>query len=373
LNYTHKGKIDVIYIDPPYNTGNKDFKYNDSWVDSEDSYRHSKWLSFIEKRLKLTKSLLKSTGGIFISIDSIEVAQLKLLCDEIFGENNFVNIIVWKKTNSPKSQSNALGSQHEYVLFYAKDLSQLRINKFAGAIDEKYKASFAHDDGDGRGQYQTVALVAGGTQRSAKRKSFEFHGVTDQWLYKKETLEQWWQDNRIYKTNGGKYRLKKYLSETEGRLLSDIWIDDEIKALQGGSSEYMGFVTQKPLSLIKRICKLFHNKALILDFFAGSGTTGEAIIESNKDDDGRRKFILCTNNEDNNGDGKKIAEDICYPRIKKVIQGFIDNKSKKIEGFEGNLKYLKTDFVDANPTDRNKKKLVDKSTEMLCLKEDCFD
>jgi adenine-specific DNA-methyltransferase len=258
-------------------------------------------------------------------------------------------------------------------LFYAKDLSQLRINKFAGAIDEKYKASFAHDDGDGRGQYQTVALVAGGTQRSAKRKSFEFHGVTDQWLYKKETLEQWWQDNRIYKTNGGKYRLKKYLSETEGRLLSDIWIDDEIKALQGGSSEYMGFVTQKPLSLIKRICKLFHNKALILDFFAGSGTTGEAIIESNKDDDGRRKFILCTNNEDNNGDGKKIAEDICYPRIKKVIQGFIDNKSKKIEGFEGNLKYFKTDFVDANPTDRNKKKLVDKSTEMLCLKEDCFD
>ncbi len=362
LNYTHKGKIDVIYIDPPYNTGNKDFKYNDTWVDSEDSYRHSKWLSFMEKRLKLAKSLLKINGGIFISIDSIEIAQLKLMCDEIFGARNFVNIIVWKKTNSPKSQSNSLGNQHEYVLFYAKNLLQLKINKFVGQIDERYKESFKNDDNDGRGPYQTVAIVAAGTQRTANRKSFDFHGVTDQWLYKKETLEQWWKDGRIYKTGGGKYRLKKYLSETEGRLLSDIWIDDEIKALQGGSSEYMGFVTQKPLSLIKRVCKLFHDKSIVLDFFAGSGTTGEAVVQLNKEDNGGRKFILCTNNEDSGGEKHRIAEDICYPRLKNVLKKF-----------KGQLKYFKTAFVDAKSTDRNKKKLVNKSTEMLCLKEDCFD
>ena len=139
LNFTHNKAIDVIYIDPPYNTGNKDFKYNDNWIDKEDGYKHSKYLSFMSKRLKLAKNLLKPSGAIFISIDNIELAQLKILCDDIFGEQNFINIIVWKKTNSPKSQANSLGSQHEYVLFYAKDKSKLNINKFAGEIDDNYK------------------------------------------------------------------------------------------------------------------------------------------------------------------------------------------------------------------------------------------
>src|SRR3989344_6109639 len=160
LNYTHQGKIDVIYIDPPYNTGNKDFVYNDNYVDRGDVYHHSKWLSFMSKRLLLAKNLLKDKGIIFISIDSIELAQLKLLMNEIFGEDNFVNIIVWKKTNSPKSQANTLGFQHEYILFYAKNISQLKLNTIYRPFDEKSLKPYGYSDK--RGKFRLIELEAQG-------------------------------------------------------------------------------------------------------------------------------------------------------------------------------------------------------------------
>jgi adenine-specific DNA-methyltransferase len=372
LNFTHNKAVDVIYIDPPYNTGNKDFKYNDNWVDKEDGYRHSKYLSFMSKRLKLARNLLKPTGAIFISIDQNEIAQLKLLCDGIYGENNFVNILVWKKTNSPKSQSNSLGNQHEYILVYARDINKLELNKYAGEIDDNYKKSFRYDNKDGRGSYQTIALSNKTTMGGfGKMKEWEWRGVKARWIYSKEKLENWWKEGKIHKTKTG-YRLKDYLKDRKGKLLSDIWIDDEIKALQGGTGEYIGFATQKPLSLLRRILKLFDKKNIIvLDFFAGSGTTGHATMLLNQEDEGKRKFILCTNNEDNNGDGKKIAEDICYPRLKNSIKG-INGKGKSEKPIDENLKYYKHDFIESAPTDQNKKKIVDKSTEMLCIKENAF-
>ena len=127
LNYTHQCKIDIIYIDPPYNTGNKDFKYNDNYVDKEDTYRHSKWLSFMSKRLRLAKSLLKKTGAIFISIDDNEQAQLKMLCDGIFGENNFISKIVIQSNPRGSQASKHLAEVHEYVLVYAKSNDDLII------------------------------------------------------------------------------------------------------------------------------------------------------------------------------------------------------------------------------------------------------
>lgn len=378
LNYTHKGKIDVIYIDPPYNTGSDGFKYKDkrilkeypdgTEVPTDHPLRHSYWLSFMKKRLELAKDILKETGVIFISIDDNELAQLKLLCDEIFNPINFVNIIVWKKTNSPKAQASQLGNQHEFVLVYAKNIEKLSLNKFVGEIDEKYKKSFAYDDNDGRGLYQTVAIIAGGTQRSEKRKSFKFHGIIEQWLYKKETLEKWWDEKRIYKTKNGQYRLKKYLNETEGRMLSDIWIDNEIKALQGGSEEYLGFATQKPLSLISRILKLLSNKsAVVLDFFAGSGTTGQAVIDLNETDNGQRQVILITNNDEiTNGKKHKIMSDICYPRIKKV-----SNKNAN------SVRYFKTAFVGKNnilkADDADKIELAHNVGGMLAIAESTFE
>jgi adenine-specific DNA-methyltransferase len=361
LNFTHEEAIDLIYIDPPYNTGNDDFIYNDKFVVKEDPYRHSKWLSFIEKRLKLAKNLLKKDGAIFISIDNNELAQLKLLCDEIFGEENFVNNIVWKKTNSPKFQSANLGNQHEFILVYAKDISQLLLNRIYKPFDEKSLKPYSYEDS--KGKFRLIELEAQGIQNNQNRKKSKFKDRVAPWVYSIETLEKWDKEGLIYKTNNGRYAKKQYLENMEGVLIADIWIDSGINPLQGSSDEYINFETQKPLSLIMRILKLGSKKdSTILDFFAGSGTTGQAVLEINKEDGGSRNFILCTNNGDEKSE-HKIASDICYPRIKKVI-----------DKLGGNLKYFTAyDFVEAKETDRNKRKLVNKSTEMLCIKESAFE
>ena len=377
LNFTHQNKIDVIYIDPPYNTGNKDFIYNDKFIDKEDPFRHSKWLSFMEKRLRLAHRLLKNTGVIFISIDDHEQAQLRLLCDEIFSEENFVNNIIWKKTNSPKFQSANLGNQYEFVLVYAKDFSRLKLNRIYKPFDEKSLKPYSYEDS--RGKFRLIELEAKGLQNNQNRKKAKFKDRIAPWVYSIETLEKWDKEGLIYKTNKGRYAKKQYLDDMEGVIIADIWIDSGINPLQGSSEEYIGFETQKPLSLIKRILKLgsLKDNSIILDFFAGSGTTGQAILELNKEDNGNRKFILCTNDEelDNNGNIKKhkICTDVCYPRIEKVIGGYKNSKGEKVAGLGGNLKYFKTDFVGSDSTDKNKRDLVNKSTEMICIKENIFD
>lgn len=129
LSFTHESKIDVIYIDPPYNTGNKDFKYNDSFVDKEDSYRHSKWLAFMEKRLQIAKRLLCESGVIFMSIDDNEQAQLKMLCNEIFNEENFLSEFVWQKAAGSQNDAKNVSISHEYVLFYAKQITNVKLNQ----------------------------------------------------------------------------------------------------------------------------------------------------------------------------------------------------------------------------------------------------
>lgn len=369
LNYTHKGKIDVIYIDPPYNTGNKDFIYNDSFVDKEDRYRHSKWLSFMEKRLKLAKTLLSKSGVIFISIDDNEQAQLKLLCNSIFGEENFINNIVWKKTNSPKFQSANLGNQYEFILIYAKNRSLLSLNRIYKPFDEKSLKPYSYDDS--KGKFRLIELEAQGIQNNVNRKKSKFKDRTAPWIYSIETLERWDKEGLIYKTNNGRYAKKQYLENMEGVLIADIWIDSGINPLQGGSEEYVNFETQKPLSLIKRVLKLASKKnSIILDFFAGSGTTGQAVLEFNKEDEGNRRFILCTNNGDEKSE-HKICEDICFKRLNTVMsKGYKDKKP-----LDGNLKYLKTDFIKYKDTniDTLKRKIVEASTEVLCLKENTFD
>lgn len=361
LNFTHQEAVDLIYIDPPYNTGNNDFLYNDSFVIKEDPYRHSKWLSFMEKRLKLAKNLLKKDGVIFISIDNNEFAQLKMLCDEIFGENNFVNNIIWKKTNSPKFQSTNLGNQYEFVLVYAKEISNLHLNRIYKPFDEKSLKPYSYEDS--KGKFRLIELEAQGIQNNQNRKKTKFKDRTAPWLYSIDTLEKWDKEGLIYKTNNGRYAKKQYLDDMEGVLIADIWIDSGINPLQGSSDEYVNFETQKPLSLIDRVLRLGSNKnSIVVDFFAGSGTTGESVLSLNDKDGGNRSFILCTNNGDEKSE-HKIASDVCYPRIKKSL-----NK------YGGNLRYFTAyDFVEAKETDRNKRKLVNQSTDMLCIKENAFE
>jgi len=384
LNYTHPKKVDVIYIDPPYNTGNKDFIFNDKIVDPEDSYRHSKWLSFMEKRLKLSKNLLKDSGVIFISIDDNEIAQLKILCDEIFYESNFLSSIVWQKAFSPINLRKNISNNHDFILVYAKNINCLSLNLLER--NEEQNNRYKNPDNDSRGPWTAGGLDVGPI---VPKKVYPIYNPYTKsnilppkgycWRFTKERLDELIKENRIYfpKSGRGVPRIKRFLKDVQqGIVATTFWISEEIGHTQEAKQELKTitaesesvFETPKPLRLMKRILQLSTIKnSLVLDFMAGSGTTGHAVLELNKEDGGSRKFILCTNNEN------KICIDVCYPRIKKAIEGYKNSEKEKIEGLKGNLKYFKTDFVNAEPTDRNKKRLVDKSTEMLCLKEDCFD
>ncbi len=407
LNFTHKNAIDVIYIDPPYNTGNEDFKYNDKFVDKEDGYRHSKWISFMSKRLALAKNLLSESGTIFISIDDNEFAQLRLLCDDIFGEENFVIDIIWNSRKSVSSDA-IVSLNHNHTLVYAKNLSLLREQvkkngKFKLPIDED---KFSNPDNDLRGSWVADPFEAAGVRKNLSygiknpNTSEVFYPVKGRhWAVLEEEYFKLLKEGKIIfgKNGKGKPSRKRFLREAKekGSTPKSIW--DDVGTTTNGTQELEDmfgekvFNNPKPVSLIKRIIELGTNKqSIVLDFFAGSGTTGHAVLRANKDDDGNRKFILCTNNEltkekeaelnkkgfkkgDAEFEKEGICQKVCYPRISKAIKGYVSINKEKIEGLGGNLKYFKTDFVEAEQTDKNKRKLVDNCTEMLCVKECTFD
>ena len=379
LNYTHKGKIDVVYIDPPYNSGagGDVFVYNDKIIDENDSYKHSKWLSFMKKRLELAKKLLKKTGTIYITINDHEYSQLKLLCDEVFTEKNFIATIVWKtKTNA--NNMGFIPPIHDYILVYSKS-SNPKIKEFS--LPEAYiKKIYKNLDNDPKGLWKTSDLSANhkgpyfSIINPKTKKSF-LPPKGRYWVFNEIEVKNRIKDGRIIFGSSGKNApvQKKYLSDAKLTIKVDtLW--DKVAYNSNGTLEITDilgpkkFLHPKPVGLIKHILKLStDSEDTILDFFAGSGTAGHATLQLNKEDGGNRKFILCTNNEND------ICRNVCYPRLKKVIKGYKNPKSEKVEGLGCNLKYFKTSFVDSEPTDQNKKILVSQSTEMLCLKEDCFD
>jgi len=376
LNFTHQEVIDLIYIDPPYNTGNDDFIYNDKmksdYVKSDDPFRHSKWISFMERRLKLAKNLLKPTGAIFISIDDNEQAPLKMICDEIFDESNFIGTVVRKRRGSQANLAKNISPIHEYLLIYGKSPETL-LNKLTPNINE---GDFINNDNDPRGSYVTMPCTNKG---GSKYEIITPTGVkySDEWRFKKETFSKLLKDKKIVfpKKGDGKPRYKLFLNEKmEKGIIANTWWDD-ISTNQEGTIELKEFFNDdvvfnnpKPVGLIKHILRLATKKnSIVLDFMAGSGTTGHAVMELNKEDSGNRQFILCTNNENN------ICTEVCYPRIKKVVNGYKNSRKENVAGLGGNIKYYTCDFVEAEPTDRNKRKLVNESTEMLCIKEDAFE
>ena len=402
LNYTHKGKIDVIYIDPPYNTGSSVWRYNNDYVDGEDAWRHSKWLSFMEKRLKLAKNLLNEKASIVIAIDGYELFSLGLLCDEVFGERNRLGIIAVVHKPEGRNQEKFFSTSHEYMLVYAKNKSKVRFKK--AIIDEKIKESFDREDKKGKYRLNNYLRLGGGDHNLRKNKPHFFYQIYVSPDLKDITLEEKKGYHQILPiTKSGQERTWKTIRKTfmdrlkaedivaaldkdnniqiyekyreeKGQLIKTYWMDKRYNAINYGTNVLENILRSKlfdyPKSvyLVLDILKIMSDRnSIILDFFAGSGTTAQSILELNNEDGGNRKFVLCTNNEN------KICEEVCYPRVEKIIKGYKNLKGEKIEGLYGNLKYFHTDFVDAQPTDRNKKKLVDKSTEILCLKEDCFD
>lgn len=371
LSYTHTGKIDVIYIDPPYNTGNKDFSYNDTFIDRENGYRHSMWLSFMDKRLEISKNLLSSRGTIFISIDDNELSQLKLLCDEIFGERNFIACPVRRRRKSQANLSKNISTIHEYVLIYRKNIEH-ELNKVEANLDLD---SFKNPDNDPRGPYTTMPCTnRGGTKYSVVTPTGNV--IEDEWRFKKQTYDQLFEDNRIVFPRGGKGkpRYKLFLSEKQrGGVIPNSWWD-ELEPNQEGAAllkQILGedaFSNPKPVGLITFIEKLSTLKdSTILDFFAGSGTTLHATMQLNAEDGGHRRCILATNNE--NG----ICENVTYERNRRVIQGYITPKGEKVPGLtRNNLRYYKTKFVPRDKSPKNLRNLMALSTDMLCIHNDTY-
>lgn len=388
LNFTHEEAVDLIYIDPPYNTGNDDFIYNDKirsdYVKRDDPFRHSKWLAFMEKRMKLAKNLLKRSGVIFMSIDDNEFAQLKLLCDEIFDERNFVIDVIWNSRKSVSSDA-IISLNHNHTLVYAKDIDVLRTSIKEGfrfklqANEEK----FSNPDNDRRGPWTADPFEAAGIRKNLSypiknpKTGEVFYPVKGRhWAVNEDEYLRLLKDKRILfgKNGTGKPQKKRFLTEAMEKGLTPKSIWDDVGTTTNGTQELediLGekkFNNPKPVSLIRRIIELSTDKkGIVLDFMAGSGTTGHAVLELNKDDGGERQFILCTNNENN------ICSDVCYPRVKKVIEGYKNLNKEKVAGLGGNLKYYTCDFVEAKPTDRSKRKLVDECTDMLCIHENTFE
>lgn len=408
LNYTHKNKIDVIYIDPPYNTGNKDFIYNDSYVDKEDGYRHSKWLNFMEKRLNLAKELLTMKGIIVVSINDVEHSNLKILLDKIFGEKNYIADLPTIMNLKGNNDNFGFSDTHEYTLVYAKDKQSCNINFFE--IDEETVMKEWKEDEYGLYKEADNLRATGVNAPRAKRPNLYYpifldyktkipyvneenkakakldiiilpinpEGEELSWYWKKETFNQNKHNLIIKHTKNGWQLYRKQrpkLGDIPTQKAKTIFYKPEYSTASATANlkNMFGqkvFNNPKPVDLILDLIYLTGDKkATILDFMAGSGTTAQAVLTLNKKDHGNRNFILCTNNENN------ICTEVCYPRIEKVINGYNKNGSGEfIEGLGGNLQYFKTDFIkNSENTEQLKVNLTYKCTEMLCLKENIYN
>ena len=424
LNYTHKERIDVIYIDPPYNTGSDNWKYNDKIVNKDDGYRHSKWISMMEKRLYLAKNLLSSEGVIFISIDDNEQANLKLLMDEIFGGENFVTTfhVQMSTTQGMKvaaAQKGTIVKNAEYVLCYCRNKDSLypfNLLHEAKDWDNHYQIYYNENTKERRTlkefieDAQKEGLIKKSSQNDIAKKyadeiefrdfinknshsifrdamcekNFSFSSEQEKSLKNKEIVSYTDIRNKSYlvflNSNNNKQQLLSLdmaigntddftptygLRKIRGNWWKDYYKDMMNIAKEGGMEFKNG---KKPVRLLKDLMKLVKNKeATVLDFFAGSGSTGHAVLKLNKEDGGLRKFILCTNNEN------QIAENITYPRISNVINGYRKNIKSEEPSLGGNLKYYKTSLVLGGSSDPAKHILSEKAVEMLCVRESTFE
>ena len=459
LSYTHEDKVDIIYIDPPYNRGEDDFKYNDKYIDKDDPFRHSLWLSFMLKRLKIAKKILSPTGILITHIDEHEFDALHMLLEnDIFNESSNLGVIVWNKLN-PKGDPHAVSVMHEYILIFCKNKEAfiqqedtfiirkpnaqkiidkakqlfkkigtrsipdeindiLKAYKIPKEVKKLFEVEYnletintefsnwlkKSDFKDGEKAYcfidnngdcfQPVSM-AWPNKETPSDDYFKplIHPInhnecpvpTKGWRNPSQTMKRLLENGELVQIlpnmviqgeivfttskNGKnnqprrKYLLKENMSENTPSIYNDGSSDDSLLLDLGISFPY-----PKTVSVAKYLLKSIHpHPKIILDFFAGSGTTLHATVELNKEDGGNRQCILVTNNESN------ICEEVTYVRSNKIIKGYITPKGESIEGLHNNnLRYYKTDFISRERTQRNMRALVNAATDLLCIKEDLY-
>lgn len=376
LEKTHKGRIDLIYIDPPYNTGAKNWIYDNDYVDSNDLFRHSKWLSFMKNRLKSAYNLLSCDGIIIVTIDDYEVDTLTLLMDELFGEEHRLATIIIKNNPSGRSTVSGVSISHEYALFYCKN-DNVKLGRLPR--NEAQIARYKETDSNGRFEWVNFRKHGGYKEDApsmyypiyVKKDGSSFRIPKLLWnerikeysiLEESETDElvslpideegrqrrwKWGLDRALTQQSDMSVRLDRnkvpaiYIKarmKEEGMLPLTVWDSKEYSSTEYGAnllSKIMGgkkFDYPKSLYAVIDCLKVGNAKkdTIILDFFAGSGTTGHAVMKLNAEDGGSRKFILCTNNENN------ICRDVTYERIKRVIAK---------EDYKASLKYFKVEYL----------------------------
>ncbi len=346
----YEGKIKCIYIDPPYNTGNENWVYNDNvndpkikkWLgqvvgkESEDLSRHDKWLCMIYPRLKLLHKLLSDDGVIFISIDDNEQSNLKLICDEIFGGRSFIANVIWQHTIQAKNDVKTVSLQHNYTLIYKKSTFQI------GKIDrtEEHNVAYSNPDNDPHGQWRSGDFRSPNLRLNLKYKIETPSGKTIEapdkgWRWDKETVADKIKNGEIiFNKDETKIIRKIYLKNQIGRVPESIWFGNDVETTRDANrllkelfNTEIPFNTPKPNKLIERIIQLSCDKnSIVLDSFAGSGTTAHAVLNLNKQDNGNRKFILI--------EMEDYADTITAERVKRVIKGYGET-----EGIEGSFDF----------------------------------
>ncbi|MBH6463416.1 site-specific DNA-methyltransferase [Neisseria meningitidis] len=366
LQKSYAGSVKMIYIDPPYNTGSDSFIYPDKFSESREEYArrvgdtddagylkrdgvfqgawrkngkdsghyHSNWLSMMLPRLHLAKTLLREDGVIFISIDDNEQAQLKLLCDEVFGAENFVSQISWHRKRGKDNSAPNLSRVHEYLFVYAKNIENLRFNKLE--IEAETLKAYKNPDNDERGDYRVLGLWARGNQGGSRYEYTTLNGrfySEREWLVGLENMKKLDEEKRLIE-NGDKLYRKLFLSEVAGSVPETIWLDtsntanaaDELKKIFDKKAY---FDTPKPIPYLLKMAKLATNSDdLILDFFSGSGTTAHAVMQLNAEDGGSRRFICVQLPEET--DEKSEARKAGFDTIAEIAKERIRRAGRQI-------------------------------------------
>jgi len=369
LRMTHAGRVKCIYIDPPYNTGNRDFIYNDRFIDKDDAYRHSKWLEFMYRRLELAKELLTENGVIFVSIDDNEVFHLGLLMEQIFGASNFVANLIWKRKAGGGDDSGHIATEHEYILCFAANSSKAKLARVlheSPSMTAKYNRSES-----GRRYYlerlDKTSLTYGTSMDFPIRcPDGTFVSPTQpdpqnprtSWRWSKKTVEER-ADELVFardkKTNEWRVYTRTW-EPLEGVTPRSLLVDEHHGRNRNGTqelAEYIGprvFNNPKPTTLIQHLINIGASEpdAIILDFFAGSGTTAQAVLNLNKEDGGNRRFILVSSTEATaDAPDKNLCRDVCAERVRRVISGYTNKKGQAVDGLGGDFAYLRCRRIPA--------------------------